>query len=241
MYGGGHLPDIERRRCPQPFQDLLTRHVGVNRYGDPNFIIAWGQSYFYTAGGHSGPDRTATAFSVTANFRSLTRASPEKVSPCWMILEWRAPEEYGTPAAYYYDNRDELTGLQTLGEYPYKGRYEIAYRLNSQEFRDGRMVVTNYHLDGWILDMLIPAILEGKRMDMKNRLRMLREADEKREKAEDDKIDDVIRNSKRKLLPSQIDDRVRLIQRQMSEMLKTVRAGFSPASNKETSQPREDG
>jgi hypothetical protein len=66
-------------------------------------------------------------------------------------------------------------------------------------------------------------------MDMKNRLRMLREADEKREKAEDDKIDDVIRNSKRKLLPSQIDDRVRLIQRQMSEMLRTfgrIQPGF---------------
>lgn len=141
--------------------------------------------------------------------------------PCWMILEWHPPEDYGSPAAYYYDNRDELTGLQILGEYPHRGRYEIAYRLNSQEFRDGKLRVANYHLDGWILDMLIPCILEGQKMDMKRRLQILREADEREEKDQDRKIDDAIHASKRHPLPSQIDDRVRLIQRQMSDMLKT--------------------
>jgi hypothetical protein len=232
MFGGGLLPDVERRRCPQAFQDLLTRHVGLNRYGEPNFIIAWGQSYFYTAGG-IWPKPHCDGY---LGYRKLPLANSSfsgRGLPCWMILEWHAPEEYGTPAAYYYDNRDELTGLQTLGEFPHKGRYEIAYRLNSQEFRDGRMVVSNYHLDGWILDMLIPCILEGKRMDMKKRLRIMREADEKREKAEDDKIDDVLKASKRRLLPSQVDDRVRLIQRQMSEMLKTfgrIQPGFKTNS-----------
>jgi len=150
-----------------------------------------------------------------------------------MILEWHPPEDYGTPAAYYYDNRDDLTGLQLLGEYPYKGRYEIAYRLNSQEFRDGKMRIQNYHLDGWILDMLIPSILEGQKMSMKKRLQMLRERDEKEEKAQDDKLDDIIHASKRRILPSQIEDRVRLIQRQMGEMLKNfgrIQPGFKQDS-----------
>jgi hypothetical protein len=207
---------------------MLTRHVGMNRYGEPNFIIAWGQSYFYTAGGMWPKPHGDGYF----GYRKLPLSNSSfsgRGMPCWMILEWHPPEDYGTPAAYYYDNRDELTGLQTLGEYPFKGRYEIAYRLNSQEFRDGRMVVANYHLDGWILDMLIPCILEGQKMTMKQRLQRIRRDEERREKQEDAKIDDVLRDRKRRLLPSQIDDRVRLIQRQMSEMLKTfgrIQPGF---------------
>ena len=140
---------------------------------------------------------------------------------------------YGTPAAYYYDNRDEQTGLQTLGEYPYKGRYEIAYRLNSQAFRDGKLRVDNYHLDGWIFDILIPCILEGQKMDMKQRLKKLREVDEREEKNQDGKIADMLHAAKRRVLPSQIEDRVRLIQRQMSEMLKTygrIAPGFKQNS-----------
>jgi hypothetical protein len=207
---------------------MLTRHGGMNRYGEPNFIIAWGQSYFYTAGGMWPKPHGDGYF----GYRKLPLSNSSfsgRGMPCWMILEWHPPEDYGTPAAYYYDNRDELTGLQTLGEYPFKGRYEIAYRLNSQEFRDGRMVVANYHLDGWILDMLIPCILEGQKMSMKQRLRKLRQDEERREAAQDAQIDDVLRDRKRRLLPSQIDDRVRLIQRQMSEMLKTfgrIQPGF---------------
>jgi hypothetical protein len=207
---------------------MLTRHVGMNRYGEPNFIIAWGQSYFYTAGGMWPKPHGDGYF----GYRKLPLSNSSfsgRGMPCWMILEWHPPEDYGTPAAYYYDNRDELTGLQTLGEYPFKGRYEIAYRLNSQEFRDGRMTVANYQLDGWILDMLIPCILEGQKMSMKQRLRKLRQDEERREAAQDAQIDDVLRDRKRRLLPSQIDDRVRLIQRQMSEMLKTfgrIQPGF---------------
>lgn len=225
-------PDVERRRCPEPFQELLTRRVGVNRYGKPNFILAWGQTFMYTAGGIWPKPHGDGYF----GYRKLPLSNSSfsgRGMPCWMILEWHPPEDYGTPAAYYYDNRDELTGLQTLGEYPHQGRYEIAYRMNSQEFRNGRLEVLNYHLDGWILDMLIPCIVEGQKMDMRRRLRMIREADEREEKAQDKKIDDVLHACKRRPLPSQIDDRARLIQRQMSEMLKTfgrIQPGFKQGS-----------
>lgn len=222
----------ERRRCPEAFQEMLTRHVGLNRYGEPNFIIAWGQTFMYTAGG-VWPKPYGDGYFGYRKLPLSNSSFSGKGMPCWMILEWHPPGDYGTPAAYYYDNRDDLTGLQLLGEYPYKGRYEIAYRLNSQEFRDGKMRIQNYHLDGWILDMLIPSILEGQKMSMKKRLQMLRERDEKEEKAQDDKLDDIIHASKRRILPSQIEDRVRLIQRQMGEMLKNfgrIQPGFKQDS-----------
>jgi hypothetical protein len=226
------MPEVERRECPKAFQDLLTRHVGVNRYGEPNFIIAWGQSFMYTAGGVWPKPQGDGYF----GYRKLPLSNSSfsgRGMPCWMILEWHPPEDYQSPAAYYYDNRDELTGLQTLGEYPHKGRYEVAYKLNSQEFRNGKLRVENYHLDGWVFDVLIPCILEGQKMAIKERLRRIRESEEREEREQDRKIDDILHSRKRRLLPSQIDDRVRLIQRQMSQMLKTcgrIQPGFKQNS-----------
>ena len=223
------MPYVERRECPPEFQERLTDAVGRNVHGDPNFIIAWGQNATYTAGGVWPHDHFF-------GYRQLmlSNSSPSgKGQPCWMILEWHPPEDYEEAAVYYFRNRDETTGLQTLGEYPYKGRYEVAFKLSSQEYRDGRMQIQNYHLDGMILDVLIPAIVEGQRMTQKQRLRRLREVEEYQEKEHDRKIDDLLRSHKRKPLPSQIDDRVRLIQRQMSEMLKTfgrVQPGFKTNS-----------
>jgi hypothetical protein len=226
------MPEVERRHCPEAFQDLLTRHVGLSPWGDPLFLIAWGQSYFYTAGGIWPRPQGDGYF----GYRKLPLSNSSfsgRGLPCWMILEWHPPEHYDTPGMYYFQNRDELTGLQILGEYPYTGRYEIAYRLQSAEFRNGRMEVQYYHLDGWLLDMLIPAILEGQKMDMKARLRKLREREEQEEAAADKRMDDMIHAAKRKPTPTQIEDRVRLIQRQMSEMLKTfgrIQPGFKTNS-----------
>lgn len=223
---GVGMPDIERRKCPAEFQDRLTRAVGKNQYGEPLFKIVWGQSQTYTAGGVWPHDHFF-------GYRQLmlSNSSPSgKGEPCWMILEWHPPEDYEEPAVYYFRNRDDITGLQILGEYPYRGRYEVAFKLTSTELHDGRMQVVHYHLDGMILDILIPAIVEGQRMTMRQRLKKLREIEERRERDLDRKIDGVLHNAKRRLLPSQIDDRERLIQRQMmNNVLKSfgrVQPGF---------------
>lgn len=219
---------IERRECPPEYQDRLTQAVGMNRFGAPNFIIAWGQTFTYQAGGVWPKPQGDGHFGYRDLMLSNSSPSGRGI-PCWMILEWHPPEDYETAAVYYFRNRDDLTGLQTLGEYPYRGRYEIAFKLTSTELRDGRLQVVHYHLDGMILDVLIPAIVEGQRMSMKRRLEKLRQWEEKREADLDKNIDAVLNNKRRNLLPSQIDDRVRLIQQQMSTMLKTfgrVQPGF---------------
>ena len=200
----------------------------MNRFGAPNFIIAWGQTFTYQAGGVWPKPQGDGHFGYRDLMLSNSSPSGRGI-PCWMILEWHPPEDYETAAVYYFRNRDDLTGLQTLGEYPYRGRYEIAFKLTSTELRDGRLQVVHYHLDGMILDVLIPAIVEGQRMSMKRRLEKLRQWEEKREADLDKNIDAVLNNKRRNLLPSQIDDRVRLIQQQMSTMLKTfgrVQPGF---------------
>ena len=146
-----------------------------------------------------------------------------------MILEWHPPEDYNTDAVYYYQNRDDATGLQTLGEYPYKGRYEVAFKLVSQEHRNGRLEIIHYHLDGMVLDIIIPAIVEAQRMTMKERMRAIREMQEAEDKKQDRVIDAIYNDRRKHILPSQIADRERLIQKQMSFFLKRfgrVQPGF---------------
>jgi hypothetical protein len=225
---GGTMVPVERRQCPPEFQERLTQAVGMNRYGEPNFIIAWGQTRTYTAGGVWPKPQGDGHFGYRQLMLSNSSPSGRGV-PCWMILEWHPPEDYETDAVYYFRNRDDTTGLQILGEYPYKGRYEIAFKLTSTEFLNGRLEVQHYHLDGMILDVLIPAIVEGQRMTQRQRLEKLRKWEETKDREMENKIDAVLSNKRRALLPSQIDDRVRLIQRQMGEMLKTfgrVQPGF---------------
>lgn len=229
MTFGAGMPQIERRYCPQRFQDRLTRAVGKNQYGEPLFKIAWGQTQTYTAGGVWPHDHFF-------GYRQLmlSNSSPSgKGVPCWMILEWHPPEDYEEAAVYYFRNRDDVTGLQTLGEYPYKGRYEIAFKLSSTELHDGRLQVVHYHLDGMILDILIPAIVEGQKMTLRQRLKRLRDIEEYREKDQDRQIDAMLNGAKRRPLPSQIDERERLIQQQMGQYLKVfgrIQPGFKTNS-----------
>lgn len=219
------MPNVERRRCPKRFQDRLTRAVGTNQYGEPLFRIGWGQSEVYQAGGVWPHDHFF-------GYRELmlSNSSPSgKGQPCWMILEWHPPSDYNTDAVYYFENRDDATGLQTLGEYPYRGKYEVAFKLVAQEVRDGRMTVNHYHLDGMVLDLLIPAIVEAQRMTMKQRMRAIREMQEAQDKKEDRTVDAIYNARRKHILPSQIADRERLIQKQMSMCLSRfgrVQPGF---------------
>jgi hypothetical protein len=209
------MPEVERRICPPEFQDRLTRAVGMNRHGEPLFRIAWGQTETYTAGGCWAHDHFF-------GYRQLmlSNSSPSgKGQPCWMILEWHPPEDYNTDAVYYFENRDDATGLQTLGEYPYRGRYEVAFKLVSQVHSNGKLQVNYYHLDGMVLDILIPAIVECQRMSMRDRLRAVREMQERDEKDIDRKVDAIYNNRRKNVLPSVIADRERLIQKQMSYFL----------------------
>ena len=229
MCADGTVPEVERRECPAEYQERLTRAVGNNQYGEPLFKIVWGQTATYTAGGVWPHDHFL-------GYRQLmlSNSSPSgRGQPCWMILEWHPPEDYSTDAVYYFENRDDATGLQTLGEYPYQGRYEVAFKLVSQEFSNGRMNVVNYHLDGMVLDLLIPAIVEAQRMTMKERLRAVREMQEREEKDMDRKVDAIYNDRRKHILPSQIADRERLIQKQMSYFLKQfgrVQPGFRTRS-----------
>lgn len=212
------MPAIERRVCPEEFQARLTRAVGVNPYGEPLWKIVWGQTATFTAGGYFPHDGFL-------GYRQLmmSNGSPSgDGDPCWMVLEWRPPEKYGSAAMYYFENRDEFTGLSTLGEYPYRGRYEEAFKLTSAELRNGRMEVLHYQLDGFILDWLIPLLQMASKMSAEERQAHAKTVKDADNKAFDTNWADAVKSAKlaRGHSTQKLLDRELMMRKQMSTFLK---------------------
>jgi hypothetical protein len=178
----------ETKRCPPEFQERLTRMFGTNRFGDPLFKIVWGQTETIRLG-NIWRDK----------FGNERKGYKEKLvqfgQPCWVIRRWRAPEEYGTPALYYADTYDTLSGLYICGEYPYKGRYETIVPLYHKEKVNGRLVFQHFPLDHAILDTIIPLCIQAQRMTAAER-KAAKELVEKREhEAEVNRIADQMKDA----------------------------------------------
>lgn len=225
------MPAVERRVCPKEFQDRLTKAVGVNPYGEPLWKIVWGQTATFTAGGVWEHDH----FFGYRQLMMSNGAIDGEGEPCWMVLEWRPPEKYGSAGMYYFENRDEYTGLQTLGEYPYRGRYEVAFKLTSAEFRNGAMQVLHYQLDGFILDWLLPLLQTAQRMKHSERMAVAKKVKEADLKAFDTNFDDAMKSARlaKGHSTQRVLDRELMMRQQMSTFLKKygrVRPGMHQGS-----------
>lgn len=227
---------FERRQCPQEFQDRLTQVVGRNPYGEPLFLIAWSQTHTFRAGGVWPHDHYA-------GYRDVFTAtgSPSKKLPgYWMILEWVAP--YTSEAVWRYLNRDEDTGLQTLGEFPHSGSYRVALKLQTQEVRNGKLVLESMPLDSQILDSMMPLILAAKDMSHAKRMELARadrvRAEEKEHKAIEDMVGgsraafkgrDALSFAGQRNTNNSVAQRMQLIERQWTQFLnqrKSAPRGF---------------
>lgn len=142
----------EQRRCPPEFQDRITRLFGKNIFGEPLFKVVWGQSVFHRMGN--------VWRDVYGNER---RGYRERYlaggTPCWNILRWKPAEHYGTPAVWYLNTWDEFSRMFILGEYPWKGRYEVLQSLHRREVIDGKLVITHFPLSHVLIDKLIPMMV----------------------------------------------------------------------------------
>lgn len=147
----------QQNMVPEEFQDRLDQAGGFNRYGESNFKIMWGQALFFRAGG-TWEIETAPY----TGYRWLRLVD----EPAWVILMWVPPETESTPEAYYVANYDQDSGLQTLGEYPYNGKYEIVSVLRHTEIVNGKLEVHTMPLSSILVDLVIPTIIEAKDMSI---------------------------------------------------------------------------
>ena len=145
--------------CPQEFQDRLTEVGGRNKYDQPNFLVVWGQGgqpeCLYRSGGHWHADTEASFI----GYRDLLVGGG---TPSWLLMQWEDSTTYGTPESYYVSTHDDETGMQDLGEYPYAGRYRMLYNMCWRDMSSGRMVIEAMPLNSFILETVVPIILEAR-------------------------------------------------------------------------------
>src|ERR1700744_3915261 len=126
--------------CPAEYQARITHAGGINRYGEPNYLLVWGEAHRSRAGGYWEQEGFTGYRDVYLND-----------TPCWLLLEWKSPEEYGSPTTWYMDGYDEATGLQTLGEFPYRGKYEVLFILRDTYVSNGLLKVEAMPLNGMLI------------------------------------------------------------------------------------------
>jgi len=149
----------ETRHCPAEFQDRVTRMFGRNEFGDPLFKIVWGQAEFHRMGNvwrdKAGNERWGY------RERYLCHGNP-----CWVILRWKTPKEYGSPRAFYSNTFDQVSGLYIMGEYPWRGRYEVFQPLMRTEYIAGKMVVEHFPLSHILIDRILPMMIAAQSMSL---------------------------------------------------------------------------
>jgi hypothetical protein len=214
--------------CPQRFQDRITRAGGKNRYGQPLYKLAWSQSETVRAGGVWPWDRYA-------GYRRVYVANGSPYPPrqgYWMVMEWKAPEDFGGEAQYFFLHRDETTGLCSLGPYPHYGRYEIATKLVWSMIDNGRLILEPWPLNSAVVDMILPTIIRAKKDSVKRRREFAAAEKIRTERKMEAAIEAMMKDAQRPLLlPEKIDDRIRLMEKQWATFLSnpTLRRGFQQA------------
>lgn len=153
----------ETRKCPAEFQARITRMFGTNPFGEPNFKIVWGSTVFHRLG-NTWMDKDGT---TRIGFRDKYLCAGGV--PAWNILRWKSGREFGTPDLWYMRTWDPVSNLSALGEYPWKGRYEVLQPLYSKEFINGKLVIDPLPLTHILIDTIIPLMLQARKATLEER------------------------------------------------------------------------
>ncbi len=182
----------QQYQVPEWFQEKLTDIGGVNRYDEPNFIVRWGQGgereCTYRSGGHWHVEGQESF----KGYRDLLVGGG---TPSWMVMQWEDAVIYGTPESYYVGNYDEETGMQDLGEYPYSGRYRMLYNMCWRDMSQGKMKIEAMPLNSFILDTVVPIILEARDISYEKTMATLKAIKEKEDMDDVNMVEDAMRDS----------------------------------------------
>jgi len=153
------------RICPPEFQDAFTRQGGTNQYGEPIFKLVWGPGETARSGGYWARDGFL-------GYRDFLVAGPE---PCWVLMMWKPAESFGSDVRWYYHHRDEATGLQELGEYPYSGQYVVIQKLiHLERDADGTMQSEILEVSSFLIDVLLPCVQFWQALNEEEKLTAIR-------------------------------------------------------------------
>jgi hypothetical protein len=196
---GVSLRGIERLQPPEHFARRLQQVGGVNRYGQPNFRLAWAQTETMRQGG----EWELESGEPFVGYRDCYVGDG---LPHWMLMQWvdagKSIEMPHLPPEgsfrFYADNRCPKTGLQLLGEYPFHGSYKIALPLVAKWFEKGQLFVRAFPLSTEIVEMMVPIIRASMAVSVEVKLRAMKEEREQDEAKFAQAVEDAYQSVKRK-------------------------------------------
>lgn len=194
------------RKCPEWFQERLTRVGGTNKYGEPLFKLVWGETETMRDGGYFIKDGYL-------GYRDVLSLGGEK---CWALMMWEPPEKFGTPYRWYKDNTDETTGLVTLGQYPHHGRYRVIKKFIYRELVNEEWFTTRMEPTHFILDVMVPMIQDWNRRSNAERMVIVREEMAQEQKEADRILDDAMHGVRIRKNSPMVQKRVELMEKYMS-------------------------
>lgn len=160
-YGVG----VERLEPFPEFVDLLTRLGGTNLYGEPNYIVFWGQTH---------QPRGICPQRLLGEGR-----------PCWNLAVWRAPEEWGSPEEWDYN---------VLGEYPSRGAYDLLQPLYQPGDKPGDGIKA-MPLSYGMVEAFISIIEKHKGDSLAKRKEVFQAEKDAKEKAQERRIESVLHDA----------------------------------------------
>lgn len=178
-----------RLQCPPEFQERVTQAGGVNKYDEPNFLITWMGSETIRAGGiWEHPEIPTIEW-----YRGYRDVLADVEGEGWAIRQWMPAEFWGTPTQWYHDNYDPSCGMQILGEYPYRGRYQTIFPLvhHDPETRKTECMPLNSYL----IDVVIPIVVMAKQISDLQKKAVIEERKERDKEAQVNQIEDSLRNA----------------------------------------------
>lgn len=176
------------RICPPEFQDAFTRVGGTNQYGEPIFKLVWAPYETQRSGGYWDKD----GFIGYRDFQVCGRDA------CWALMMWKPAESFGSDVRWYWHHRDEATGLQELGEYPYHGRYILVQNLIHREMVNGVMHAEILEVSSFLVGVLLPAVKFWQALNEEEKL----EAIKLEMELEEDKVLDEMMDAKADCAPA---------------------------------------
>lgn len=214
----------ERLVCPEHYQQRMTQVGGVNRYGQPNFKIAWAQTETVRQGGEWEANNE--------QFRGYRDVYLGDGLPHWMLLQWSdAGKHISMPhlapqsdVAFYYENQCPKTGLQILGEYPYRGSYQVALPLMAKWYEKGQLFIRAFPLSTEVVEMMVPIIKASMTVSVEAKLRFMKEEAEKDDEEYSKQVDaayNSVKLSSSARSSEWIQDKVRSIEQHFNSALVT--------------------
>lgn len=118
---------------PKTLNTRLIAVGGLNRFGEPNYRVVWGQTRLTWIGGEWAiQDVNGNETGHVTEERQVPKYFP---ADRYYLEKWMPPEHYGSPESWAEYQIEKVDGIRipNLGPYPSRGEYELSMRFQKED------------------------------------------------------------------------------------------------------------